>query len=80
VNKSQIALLSGAGILLLALFLFGKTHLPEKNLSTAGNSAEAHNHLDESNSLIASARKTLKPGQLKSLQLIENQLNKDSSS
>jgi tetratricopeptide (TPR) repeat protein len=80
VNKSQIALLSGAGILLLVLFLFGKTHLTENNLSAVGNAAEAHNHQDESENLIASARKTLKPGQLNSLQVIENQLNKDSSS
>jgi hypothetical protein len=58
------------------LFLFGKTHLPEKNLSPVGNAVEAHNHQDESNNLIASARKTLKPGQLEILQVIENQLNK----
>lgn len=78
-NRSQLFLISGAGILLLALFLFGKTHLPSKNTVPSETGSGVHNHQDESNNLIASARKLLKPGQLKSIQLIENQLNKNSS-
>jgi tetratricopeptide (TPR) repeat protein len=79
VNKSQILLLSSAGIILLALFIFGKTHLPSKNTAPASTGSEVHNHQDESNELIASARKLLKPGQVNSLQVIENQLNKNST-
>lgn len=78
-NKSQILLLSSAGIILLALFIFGKTHLPSKNTAPASTGSEVHNHQDESNELIASARKLLKPGQVNSLQVIENQLNKNST-
>lgn len=76
-NKSQIALLSGAGILLLALLVFGKTHLPSKNNTPSTNASAAHDHSADAAGLLESAHKILTPLQQKSVELIENQLKKE---
>ncbi|MEI8109803.1 MAG: tetratricopeptide repeat protein [Chitinophagia bacterium] len=75
-NKSQIALLSGAGMLLLALLFFGKTHLPSEKNTPSTNSSATHDHSADAAGLLESAHKILTPLQQKNVELIENQLKK----
>jgi len=77
VKKYQLSLVAVALIVLLSLFFFGKTHLPNINQPSAGElSANGHNHGQQTDELLIASKSRLTGTQQAYLQKIENQLDK----
>ncbi|MCA6467998.1 MAG: hypothetical protein IM552_08335, partial [Chitinophagaceae bacterium] len=75
-KKYQLSLVAVALIVLLSLFFFGKTHLPNINQpSPAELSGEGH-HGQQTTELLTASKSRLTKTQQAYLQKIENQLDK----
>ena len=75
-NKTQLSLVTVALLLLVSLFFFGKTHLPNINQPSPTAANDSGHAAQQTNELLTVSRSQLSPARLQYLQNIENQLNK----
>jgi tetratricopeptide (TPR) repeat protein len=76
VNKTQLSLVTVALLLLVSLFFFGKTHLPNINQPSPTAANDSGHAAQQTNELLTVSRSQLSPARLQYLQNIENQLDK----
>ena len=75
-NKTQLSLVTVALLLLVSLFFFGKTHLPNINQPSPTAANDSGHAAQQTNELLTVSRSQLSPARLQYLQNIENQLDK----
>lgn len=75
-NKPQLSLVAVSLVLLLGLFFFGKTHLPNINQPSSAAVNDSGHAAQQTNELLTVSRSQLSPSRLQYLQKIENQLDR----